>query len=416
MTHGRAVKNRDPNESAFGEGWGRRLWAFDAEALCATARRTTGLEDFGALPVEQTLSVLVDSLEREASLHRVGRFLMRMHLLDLLKTRLRLVDAWKKQPQENVQSSPIERPIFITGTGRSGSTFLHELLAADPGLRAPRVWEVMFPVTANEPDRGWRDGRVRKAAASLWWFRRLSRGADEVYPMRARTPHECVAIHSYCLMSEEFVSSCRVPAYEAFLRSSDLVPVYQWERRFLQHLQQNERATRWVLKAPDHVYALEALFSVFPDAVVIQTHRDPLEVLKSSIRLSWVLRGLYGRLDDPIQLAEREARVLAGMADRLMRFRDAHPELAERFVDVDYRELTANPLQVINRIYRRFDLTLTPEASGRIGRLASRRSRYRGRRSIPSLADIGLDERTLAGLVAEFAWPTGQIPAIRRGL
>jgi hypothetical protein len=201
-------------------------------------------------------------------------------------------------------------------------------------------------------------------------------------------------------MSEEFVSSCRVPAHEVFLRSSDLAPVYQWERRFLQHLQQNQHARRWVLKAPDHVYALEALFSVFPDALVVQTHRDPLEVLKSSIHLNRVLRGLYGRPDDPIQLAEREARVLAGMTDRVARFRDGRPELAERFLDVDYRDLTADPLPVINRIYGRCDLTLTPEAAGRIRRLASRRSRYRGRRSIPSLADLGLDDRTLAGLIA----------------
>jgi Sulfotransferase family len=310
-----------------------------------------------------------------------------------------LTHAWNRQPQEDVESSPIARPIFITGAPRSGSTFLHELLAADPALRAPRVWEVMFPVTANEPDRGWRDRRVWNAATSLWWFRRLSRGADAAYPMRARTPHECVAIHSYCLMSEEFVSSCRVPAYEAFLRSSDLAPVYQWERRFLQHLQQNQRAIRWVLKAPDHVYALEALFSVFPDAMVIQTHRDPLQVLKSSLHLNWVLRGLYGRLDDPIRFAEREARVLAGMTDRLTRFRDARPELAKRFIDVSYSELTADPLAVINRIYGRCDLTLTSEAAGRIRGLASRRSRYRGRRSISSLADLGLDDLTLAGLI-----------------
>jgi hypothetical protein len=132
-------------------------------------------------------------------------------------------------------------------------------------------------------------------------------------------------------MSEEFVSSCRVPAYEAFLRSSHLVPVYQWERRFLQHVQ-NQRVTRWVLKAPDHAYALEALFSVFPDAVIIQTHRDPLQVLKSSIHLNWVLRGLYGRPDDPIQLAAREARVLAGMTDRIIRF-DLLDDRAEDAVD-----------------------------------------------------------------------------------
>jgi hypothetical protein len=322
-----------------------------------------------------------------------------MHLLDLLKTRLRLVDAWKRQSQEDAESSPILRPIFITGMPRSGSTFLHELLGADPALRVPRVWEVMFPVTAGEPDRGRREWRVWNAAMSLWWFRRLSPGADAVYPMRARTPHECVAIHSYCLMSEEFVSSCRVPAYEAFLRSLDLVPVYQWERRFLQHLQQNRSHTRWVLKAPDHVYGLEALFCVFPDAVVIQTHRDPLQVLKSSIHLNWVLRGLYSRLDDPIQLAEREARVLAGMTDRLIRFRNAHPELAERFVDVNYGELTADPPAVIDRIYGRLDLPQTSEAEVRIRQLTLRRSRYRGSLSVPSLTDIGLDEVTLAALI-----------------
>ena len=399
MKFARAVGDRDAIKPAVSDDWSRRLWPFDAETLYAKARQTTGLEDFGAPPIERAMSVLADSLEREATLHQVGRFLMRTHLLDLLKTRLRLVDAWKRQSQEDVESSPIARPIFITGTPRSGSTFLHELLAADPALRAPRVWEVMFPVTANERDTGWRDRRVWNAATCLWWFRRLAPGADAAYPMRARTPHECVAIHSYTLMSEEFVSSCRVPTYEAFLRSSDLIPVYQWQRRFLQYLQQNQRVRRWVLKAPDHVYGLEALFSVFPDAVVIQTHRDPLQVLKSSIHLTWVLGGLYGRPDDPIQLAEREARVLAGMTDRLVRFRDAHPELAERFVDVNYGELIADPLAIINRIYGRFDLTLTPETAGRIGQLARRRSRYRGRRSISSLADIGLDDLTLAGLI-----------------
>ncbi len=409
MKSRRAPANRDADEPAVRGDWARRLWPFDGEALSAKARRATGLEDFGASPIDEPLSVLADSLEREATLHPLGRFLMRMHLLDVLKTRLRLVDAWKQQPQEEAET--VSRPIFITGTPRSGSTFLHELLAADPALRAPRVWEVMFPVAANEPDTGWRDRRVWNAATNLWWFRRLSPGADAVYPMRARTPHECVAIYSFTLLSEEFVSSCRVPAYEAFLRSADLVPAYRWERRFLQHLQQNQRATRWVLKAPDHVYGLDALFAVFPDAVVIQTHRDPLQVLKSSIHLNWVLRGLYERPEDPIQLAEREARVLAGMADRIAEFRRARPELAERFVDVSYGELTADPLAVVNRIYRRFDLTLTPEAAGRIGRLALRRSRYRGRRSIPSLAEIGLDETTLAGLVAR-ASPAGGFGSI----
>jgi Sulfotransferase family len=381
--------------AGFSDRLGSQFWPFDVEALCAKARRMTGLDDFGGPSVERGLSVLVDSLNREANLHPLGRFLMQTHLLDLLKTRLQLIDAWKRQP-ETVSAAPIVRPVFITGMPRSGSTFLHELLAADPALRAPRIWEVMFPVSADEPDRGWRDRRVWKAATCLWWFRRLAPEADAVYPMRARTPHECVTIHSYTLMSEEFISSCRIPSYAAFLRSSDMVPVYQWQKRFLQHLQQH-RARRWILKAPDHVYSLEALFSVFPDAKVIQTHRDPLDVLKSTIHLTRVLHELYARPEDPVQLAARETRVLSAAIDRCLQFRDAHPELAERFVDVNYSDLTTDPLSVINQIYGHFDMSLEPEATRRIKELALHRSRYRGRRAVPGLADMGLDAPTLAG-------------------
>jgi len=131
------------------------------------------------------------------------------------------------------EASIIQGPIFITGMPRSGSTFLHELLAEDQENRVPRVWEVMFPISSKPRETV--DFRVRKAKVSLWWFRRLAPGADSVYPLRAWTPHECVAIHSYSLLSDEFVSTCRVPTYETFLHNkADLTPVYRWQKRFLQ--------------------------------------------------------------------------------------------------------------------------------------------------------------------------------------
>ena len=360
--------------------------------------RDTGLDDFGYPSIEPQLAVLLNSLEREADLHPLGRFLMRTHLLDLLKTRLQLIDAWKRQSVA-VSAAPVSRPIFITGMPRSGSTFLHELLAADPALRAPRVWELMSPISAIDPDRGWSDSRVWRAAMCLWWFRRLAPEADDVYPMRARTPHECVAIHSYTLMSEEFISSCRIPIYETFLRSSDLTAVYQWEKCFLQHLQQFQPDRRWVLKAPDHVYGLEALFRVFPDAVIIQTHRDPLEVLKSTIHLTSVLQNLYTRPSDAHRLAEREARILAAAMDRFIQFRDAHPELADRFIDVSYAEITHRPQLVIDRIYNHCNQPISVAAAANMSDLIAHRSRYHSRRKIPTLADLGLD---VPGLVNRF--------------
>jgi hypothetical protein len=265
------------------------------------------------------------------------------------------------------------------------------LLAEDPDNRAPRVWEVMFPVPRPEAGRRQRDPRVRKAAACLWWFRRMVPQADSVYPVRACTPHECVAIHSLTLLSEEFVSTCRVPTYEAFLRSAGLGPAYAWEKRFLQHLQGRCPAKRWVLKSPDHAYGLEELFSVFPDAMIIQTHRDPLEVLRSSSQLIAVLRGLFARPGDHDQIAAREARVLADAMERFIRFRDAHPELAGRFIDVKYSELVSDPLAAVGRIYQQLEIPLTDMAIERIRCLVSNRSRHQGHRTNRTLADLGFD-------------------------
>ena len=194
----------------MGDGLSRRLWSLRSEALRAEAMRRTGLEDFGDPPIEPALSILTNSLELEADLHPLGRFLMWVHLRDLLETRLRLTEAWSGQ-SEALNGSLIQRPVFITGMPRSGSTFLHELMVEDPKNRAPRVWEVMFPIPPQNGSRSKVDPRVRKAEACLWWFRRLAPRADSVYPMRALTPHECVAIHSYTLLSEEFVSTCRIP-------------------------------------------------------------------------------------------------------------------------------------------------------------------------------------------------------------
>jgi hypothetical protein len=362
------------------------LWNLEAGNLCAAARRRTGLADFGGPPLEPALSILTKSLETEADLHPLGRFLMRVHLVDLLATRLRLAEYWRVRSEAHL-SNPVERPIFITGVPRSGSTFLHELLAEDPANRAPRVWEVMFPVPVS-PRPAAPDPRIRKAAACLWWFRRFAPQADAVFPMRARTPHECVAIHSYSLLSEEFISTCRIPTYEAFLRHTDLSPAYAWQRRFLQHLQYGGASRRWVLKSPDHVYGLEALFKAFPDAVVIQTHRNPMDVLKSSCHLTGVLHALYARPAPGGPLAARETKVLAAAVNRFINFRDAHPEFADRFIDVTYDEIVSRPLGVIRRIYDQFEIPLADSAAERMQRLAQGRSRYANGRPAPAAADI----------------------------
>ena len=126
----------------------RRLWRLESDALCAEARHRTGLECFGEPAIDPALTTLLNSLQNEADLHLLGRFLIRSHLRDLLTTRLQLVNLWSEHAAA-IAASRIQRPIFITGMPRSGSTFLHELLAEDPANRAPRFGKLCFRVLSK---------------------------------------------------------------------------------------------------------------------------------------------------------------------------------------------------------------------------------------------------------------------------
>jgi LPS sulfotransferase NodH len=389
----------------------QRVWPLASQGLQTDACRRTGLNDFGDPPLEPALSMLVNSLQQEADLSPLGRFLIRGHLQELLEIRLRLIDVWKHS--KDSQLAPVSRPVFISGMPRSGSTFLQELLAEDPDNRAPRVWEVMFPIPAPLPQRT-RDPRVTKAAARLWWFRRMAPRADSVHPLRARTPQECVAIQSYAFLSEEFVATCHIPSYEAFLHSTDLRPAYSWQRRFLQHLQSRDARTRWVLKSPDHVYGLQELFSVFPDALLILIHRNPLEVLRSSTRLIRVLQGVFARRVDADGIARHEARSVADAIDRFTRFRSEHPELEDRIVDMRYTDLVADPLAEVRRIYHQLQIPLPECATERMRRLAANRSRYSNHFGTPTLAHPRVDVPVEARRFEQYCFRFGveQKPAL----
>src|SRR5689334_16666314 len=124
-----ASQKRMKTFEIFRDKLSRRISPLERNDLLVDARLRTGLTDFGDPPLEPALSILLDSLERESDLSPLGRFLIRAHLRELLETRLRLSEDWKHS--NRFEQIPISRPVFITGMPRSGSTFLHELLATD---------------------------------------------------------------------------------------------------------------------------------------------------------------------------------------------------------------------------------------------------------------------------------------------
>lgn len=159
----------------------------------------------------------------------------------------------------------------------------------------------------------------------------------------------------------------------------------------MQHLEPDAKETRWMLKAPDHVRALDTIFQLFPDAVVFQMHRNPLDALASLIQLSDVLQRMFAWPRPRAELCQYEAGVLAESMELITRFRDAHPELAGRFVDIQHRQLIADPIGTVRRIYSRLGLSLKASAARNMERLVARRQRYGSGEYRATLADLGLD-------------------------
>lgn len=366
---------------------------FEPETLLAQARARTGLEDFGGDEFHEPLRRLLEGYETEAGFTAVGRLAARRDTLSLLVNRLRLVEDRKRHP--GIAHEAIRRPLFIVGLPRTGSTLLHHLLAQDPASRVPRAWEVMLPSPPPERATYETDPRIRRAEAQLRWLDRMAPEFKAVHPLGAGLALECIAIMSYSFLSPRFHTTYHVPSYQRWLAQQDMRPAYELHRRFLQHLQWRTPAERWVLKAPAHLSSLDALFETYPDAVIVQTHRDPLVVLASVASLTAILQGVF---TDRIDLGEIGLEVThrwAGLLERAMHLRQSGRVPDDRFVDVYYHEMLTDPLAVIRRIYARFDVPFTDEAERRMRHHLAANPQGKNGTHRYSLATFGLDPEAL---------------------
>ncbi len=335
-----------------------RVLRLEPGPLVAHARRRTRLEDLADDEVFRTaLDLLLRSYETEARLSLVGRIAAWQDTIRLLANRLRLVEDRKRRPE--IAGQEVRGPVFLTGLPRTGTTLLHGLLAQDPASRVPLHWETVFP--SPPPERGSyaADPRIDAAERQLRWFHRLQPGIMRIHPVGARLPQECLIITSHSFLSLQFQTTHHVPSYQAWLEAQDLRPGYEWHRRFLQHLQSRCAGERWVLKAPAHLFGLPALFATYPDAKVIFTHRDPVEVSTSLASLTAALRSTFSEAVDPVAIAREMTARWANAIERACHFRDRGQVAAERFFDVRYTDLLSDPMGTVRRLYAHFDLPLT---------------------------------------------------------
>ncbi len=337
------------------------LPALDAETLQERARRSTGLSDFGRDTFREPLARLIASLEEDAGLHALGRTIAAAQLTDNLANRLRLNECIAREPA--IADRAITRPIFIVGMPRTGTSILHELIGQDPAVRVPETWEVSRPTPPPEADSYDTDPRIRESEEALAGIDRLIPGFRKMHRMAARLPQEDVGMTSLEFTSMVFEAAFRLPSYTAwFHHEADLAPAYALHRRFLQVLQWRCPAERWVLKTPGHLWALENLMVEYPDACLVQTHRDPLQILSSLTSLLTTLRALASDRIDPHDIAREWSELNAQAYDASIDARESGLIDPSRVIDIHFAEFRADPFASIRRIYEKFDIDYTPAA------------------------------------------------------
>jgi hypothetical protein len=239
-------------------------------------------------------------------------------------------------------------------------------LAEDPANLVPRVWQLIHPYPGNSSASG-PDLRLRQVARQLRLFGLMAPDFRRMHPIDAGSPQECSEITAHVFASLRLDSTYRIPSYRDWLDQTGHLDAYRFHKRFLQHLQHQTSGGRWVLKCPDHVFALAAIRAVYPDARLVFVHRDPLAVLLSVARLTETLRRPFTRNLDKAEIGRQDSdRWLA--ATELM-IAAQEQEFAEPIFHVHYLDLVNNPVDTVAALYHHFGEALTPDAAAKIGRL-----------------------------------------------
>jgi hypothetical protein len=371
----------------------------DVDALHRQAAEETGLDDFGPRDYIERLQVLIDALVDVAGLSPLGLVTFHAQVVQLLRNRLLLTDLLARYPE--IHEVELVPPIIIAGLPRTGTTHLHNLLAADPALTTLPYWESLepFPLAAeSDTDPA---GRRARCETAVWFMNQAMPLFPLMHEMTTDHVHEEIQLLAIDFSTMFFETLAHVPTWEAYYLAHDQTPHYRYLRTTLQALQHLRGADRWVLKSPQHLEQFGVLRTVFPDATVVVTHRDPVEVVVSLATMIAYTARMHA---DPVDAAGL-GRAWADRVELMLGAcsRDHHLLDPERSVDVRFDEFMADDLATARRIYELADQPLTPEAEAAMAEYLAGHERGRLGRIDYHPADVGLDPDELRARFAPYA-------------
>ena len=329
-----------------------------AESLHESATRLTGLTDFGTDNYSEALGVLLDSYERDEKLTPLGSKMSRVFLRGALVARLLSEAAWAQHPAH--ADVEITRPIFVTGLPRTGTTALHRLLTADPGHQGLEMWLTEMP-QPRPPRESWGDNPVFAGIESAFSQHHVEHPEFMgVHYMSAAEVEECWQLLRQSFRSISYECLAHLPTYSQWLAGQDWTEAYARHRRNLQLIGLPDAGKRWVLKNPSHLFALDELLTVYPDALVVVTHRDPRTVIPSVCSLAAQATEGWSETFVGDTIGRSQLDLWSRGYATFTEARSRHDRA--QFVDVDYRDFVADPLETIRSIYDRLGTGLSIEA------------------------------------------------------
>ena len=366
------------------------------DSIVDKATSLTGLSDFGADDYRDGLAALHASFEADAGLTEAGQKAARGMLRGALTARLMCQAGFAQYPE--YADVPIERPVFVTGLPRTGTTFLHRLLVADPGHQGLQLWLAEAP--QPRPERSLWDANpvYQFLTAGIERHRAEHPEFGAVHEVGADQVEECWQLLRQLFRSVSYECLAHLPSYSAWLSGQDWVAPYARHRQNLQLIGLWEADKRWVLKNPSHLFSLDAIMSVYPDALIVVTHRSPPTAIASMCSLAAQASAGWSTVFQGPVIGRSQLDLWARGLSLFNDARSRYP--AAQFYDVAYEDLVAAPMDVVAKVYSAFGLTLTAEAAAAMGALTPESgsgSRSGGHRY--TLADFGL---TAADVAAAF--------------
>ena len=369
-----------------------------ADDLHASASRITGLADFGPDDYTDGLGMLLESYARDAELTPSGEKATRALLRGALMARLLSEAGWQAHP--GYAEVAVERPVFVTGLPRTGTTALHRLMVADPAHLGLELWLAEAP-QPRPPRAAWADDPVFQYIAAACARHHVEHPEFMgVHYVAADQVEECWQLLRQSMRSVSFECLAHLPTYSAWLRDQDWTGAYQRHRRNLQLIGMNDAGQRWVLKNPSHLFALDALLATYPDALVIQTHRAPQVAIASVCSLAAQASAGWSTGFRGAVIGRDQLELWAFGLERFLAERARHD--AARFYDVHYEDFVADPFGTVQAAYRYFGLPLSAAAADAMRSLiAADAASSRGPGHRYTLSDFGLtgaevDERFAA--------------------